>query len=109
MEHSAPESDIGCTSIALCRRPLHFSGSNLVCTAVHLALTRLFDDHVVDGEKPYIGTLVVQVDNCVGENKNHILIGYLASLVGRGIIGNVQVQFMPIGHTHILIDQIFSK
>ncbi|CAN0333815.1 unnamed protein product [Pylaiella littoralis] len=44
-----------------------------------------------------------------GENKNYVLVGYLTSLVGRGVIGNVEIQFMPIGHTHILIDQVFSK
>jgi hypothetical protein len=45
----------------------------------------------------------------IGENKNHVLVGYLASLVGRGVVGNVEIQFMPVGHTHILIDQVFSK
>lgn len=93
----------------MCPRSFRFAGSNLVCTTIHLALSRLFETHAVAGTKPYIGTLVVQVDNCVGENKNHILIGYLASLVGRGVVGTVEVQFMPLGHTHILVDQVFSK
>ncbi|CAN0247638.1 unnamed protein product, partial [Ascophyllum nodosum] len=35
----------------------------------------------------------VQVDNCVGENKNHILVGYLGSHLDRGIICRVENQF----------------
>ena len=30
--------------------------------------------------------LFVRVNNCVGENKNYILVGYVGSLVGRGIM-----------------------
>ena len=51
----------------------------------------------------------MQLDNCVGENKNGIVIGYLASLVGRGIIDEVEVLFMPVGHTHVRIDPVFSR
>eukprot|EP00904_Undaria_pinnatifida_P007792 jgi/Undpi1/4142/HiC_scaffold_16.g07509.m1 len=50
-----------------------------------------------------------RVDNCVSENKNQILLGYLGSLVGRGIIGSACIQFKPVGYTHIKIDQIFSR
>ena len=35
----------------------------------------------------------MQVDNCVGENKTHILVGYLGSHLGRGIICRVENQF----------------
>lgn len=85
------------------------TGSNLICTSIHKALTRLFDLHCKPGTQPYIEELFIQVDNCVGENKNHILIGYLGSLVGRGVVGRAEVDFMIVGHTHILIDQIFSR
>ena len=41
----------------------------------------------------------MQVDNWVGENKNHILVGYLGSHLGRGIIiCRVENQF-PNGGT----------
>lgn len=89
--------------------PRLFAGCNLICTSLHLAFNRLFEKHVPAGKQPYIHHLTIQVDNCVSENKNHILLGYLGSLVGRGIIGSVSIQFMPVGHTHIKIDQAFSR
>lgn len=37
----------------------------------------------------------------MGENENHILLGYLDSLVGRGVISRVEVNFMTVGpHPH---------
>lgn len=84
-----------------------FVGSNLICTAIHRALTRLFETH--RDHDPYIEELFLQVDNCTGENKNHTLLGYLGSLVGRGVVGRVEMNFMMVGHTHILIDQVFSR
>lgn len=90
---------------AFCAR----AGSNLICAAIHRALSRLFETHVADGEKAYIDELFCQVDNCVGENKNHILVGFMGSLVARGVVGRVEINFMLVGHTHIKIDQIFSR
>lgn len=43
-------------------------GSNLICTSIHRALNRLFEEHVRDGEQPFIEQLTLQVDNCTGEN-----------------------------------------
>ncbi|CAN0498596.1 unnamed protein product, partial [Ectocarpus sp. 12 AP-2014] len=84
-------------------------GCNLICTSIHRILHRLFEMYVPVGKRPYIYRFTIQVDNCVSENKNHIVIGYLGSLVAQGIIGEVEVQFMPVGHTHIKIDQVFSR
>ncbi|CAN0292175.1 unnamed protein product [Ascophyllum nodosum] len=84
-------------------------GCNLICTALHHTFNRLFEEHVPAGTQPFIDHVTCQVDICGSENKNHILIGYLGSLVGRRIIGSVSVQFMPVGHTHIKIDQAFSR
>ncbi|CAM9751561.1 unnamed protein product, partial [Ascophyllum nodosum] len=56
----------------------------------------IFETHINDGGDAYIEELFLQVDNCVGENKNHILVGYLGSLVGRGIIGRVEINFMMV-------------
>ena len=41
----------------------------------------------------------MQVDNCVGKNKNHILVGYLGSHLDRGIICHVKIQFYNGGDT----------
>ncbi|CAN0102974.1 unnamed protein product, partial [Sphacelaria rigidula] len=53
--------------------------------------------------------LYLQLDNCVGENKNHIVLGYLGCLVVRGKIGRVEINFMMVGYTHIIIDQVCSR
>ena len=68
------------------------AGCNLICTALHHTFNRLFEEHVPAGTQPFIDHVTCQVDNCGSENKNHILIGYLGSLVGRRIIGSVSVQ-----------------
>ena len=68
-------------------------GSNIICTAIHYALTRILETHFNGDGDAYIEELFVQVNNCVGENKNHILVGYLGSLLGRGIICRVENQF----------------
>ena len=38
-----------------------------------------------------------------------MVVAYLGSLIARSIIGKVSLQFMPVGHTHIKIDQAFSR
>lgn len=85
------------------------TGSNLICTSIHKALTRLVKNHGSGRKRPHIDELYVQVDNASGENKNNVLLSYLGSLVGRGAIGRVEVNFMPVGHTHIKLDSIFSR
>lgn len=57
----------------------------------------------------YIDKLMIQVDNCIGENKNNILMALLGALVHVGVVGSVEVNFMQVGHTHIQIAQIFSR
>ena len=89
--------------------PLHI-GCNLARTAIHRALTRLLERHQRDFIGPVrIEELAVQVDNCIVENKNNIFMAYLGSLVGRGIVGRLEVNFMIVGHTHVKIDQVFSR
>lgn len=50
-----------------------------------------------------------QVDNCVSENKNNYFLGYAGLLVAASIIRVVEINFMMVGHTHMKIDQIFSR
>ena len=85
------------------------TGCNHVCTAVHHALDRLFKLHVSAREQRFIRHLTIQVDNACSENKNHLVVAYLGSLIARSIICKVSLQFMPVGHTHIKIDQAFSR
>ncbi|CAM9909099.1 unnamed protein product [Choristocarpus tenellus] len=82
-------------------------GCNLVCTATHLALTRLIDNHQVTNCTVFSFGLCV--DNCVSENKNNFFLGYAGLLVAASVIRVVEIQFMMVGHTHIKINQIFSR
>jgi len=54
-------------------------------------------------------TLCLQLDNTCKQNKNKYLVGMLAYLVQRGVFKKVLVSFLPKGHTHEDIDQLFSR
>ena len=60
------------------------------------------------GGKP-LGDVTFQLDNTVSENKNNHLMGTLAAMVARGIMRTATLCFMMVGHTHIQIDQVFSR
>ena len=53
--------------------------------------------------------LLLQLDNCAGENKNRYLFAYLSLLVARGVFKTVQLGFLMVGHTHEDIDAMFSR
>ena len=52
---------------------------------------------------------MLQLDNCVGENKNHYLFAYLSLLVAKGVFKTVHLGFLMVGHTHEDIDAMFSR
>ena len=53
--------------------------------------------------------LLLQLDNCAGENKNRYLFAYLSLLVARGALKTVQLGFLMVGHTHEDIDAMFNR
>ena len=53
--------------------------------------------------------LKLQLDNTTKQNKGQFLYGYLAMLVEFGVFREVEVSFLPVGHTHEDIDQFFSR
>ena len=60
---------------------------------------------------PYSGlppTLFLQMDNAGSTNKNKFMFAYIADLIARQVFQKVVVSFLPVGHTHEDIDQIFS-
>lgn len=76
--------------------------------------------------QPIPSTLYLQMDNTARENKNKYVLGFCAAFVELKIFKNVrylkcymtiryfcnlqvQVNFLPVGHTHKDIDQLFSK
>lgn len=80
-----------------------------MCTALWLALKRLSAMWTKPGQRFYIKRLHLQLDNCVGENKNNIVLAFIGGLVAAGVIGSAEVCFLIVGHTHIKIDQVFSR
>lgn len=58
---------------------------------------------------PIPPNLVLQLDNAGGQNKNNHLILFMMILVHYKIFKKVRITFLPVGHTHCDIDQMFSK
>jgi hypothetical protein len=72
-------------------------GSQLTCTIIANYLATLGD---VSQKR-----LFLQLDNCSGENKNWLVLQFLSMLVDMKIVKAIEVNFLPVGHTHIDIDQ----
>ena len=51
-------------------------------------------------------TLYVQLDNTIKENKCWTVFKYFSVLVALGKVKKIKVNFLPVGHTHIDIDQV---
>jgi len=52
--------------------------------------------------------LVVHADNCVGQNKNNIMMDYLAWHVAVGLHNKITMLFLPVGHTKFAPDAGFG-
>lgn len=74
-------------------------GSNLVVSLFHhhLEYNSLGED-----------TMYIHADNCVGQNKNNILMGYLAWRICQGKNKKIVLSFMPVGHTKFACDWAFG-
>jgi hypothetical protein len=74
------------------------TGSQLTCTVLSNYLATLGDisDKII----------FLQLDNCGGENKNWNVLRFLSTLVELGRVKAFHVNFLPVGHTHIDIDQV---
>jgi len=79
------------------------TGANHIIETMHRYLDRR------NGQIGLPQTLFIQMDNCTRENKNRYLFAYLESLVSWGVFREVHVSFLPVGHTHTDIDQLFSR
>ena len=74
--------------------------------------TRIFQTSNMDqvnkyGKLPPV--LYLQLDNTSKQCKSKYVLGYLACLVQWGIFERVVLSFLPVGHTHEDIDQMFSR
>jgi hypothetical protein len=83
--------------------PTIYQGANVTWTAFLHVLHKL-QEH--DGRLPPV--LLLQLDNCGRDNKNQLTFAFLGWLVHLGVFHEVQMNFLPVGHTHCEIDQHFS-
>jgi len=54
-------------------------------------------------------TVFLQLDNCAGENKNWLLLQVLSAIVELGRVKAFHINYLPVGHTHIDIDQVIFQ
>jgi hypothetical protein len=76
----------------------YIGGAQLTCTIIANYLATLGDI-----SKKH---LFLQLDNCSGENKNWLLLQFTSLLVDKKIVKSIEINFLPVGHTHIDIDQV---
>jgi hypothetical protein len=79
-------------------------GNNVTIQAIHDSLA---DKLARDGKLP--STLYIQLDNTSKQCKGRYMIGWLGYLIKMGVFKNIVLSFLPVGHTHEDIDQIFSR
>jgi hypothetical protein len=79
-------------------------GNNVTIEAIHSALCAKM---ARDGRLP--STFFLQLDNTTKQCKSRYMIGWLGYLVFRGVFNHIVVSFLPVGHTHEDIDQVFSR
>jgi len=60
------------------------------------------------GPKPLPRNLLLQMDDCVKDNKNRHLLGFLSLLTVRDVFEEVKLGFLVVGHTHEDIDGCFG-
>ena len=58
--------------------------------------------------EPLPEVLYLQLDN-VNHNKSKVLMTYLSLLVEKGLFRKIKVNYLLVGHTHEIIDQVFSR
>lgn len=79
-------------------------GHNTTIQVIHSILVSHLKKH-----KKLPPILKLQLDNTTKQNKGQYLYGYLNLLVEFGVFEDVEVSFLPVGHTHEDIDQFFSR
>ncbi len=72
---------------------------------------RIHELHTLDqivGLKLLPRNLLLQMDNCVKDNKNQHLLAFLSLLMARDVFEDVKLGILIIGHTHEDIDECFG-
>ena len=85
--------------------PRYEGGSSLICTVLLRVIQLIRTQR--GGSLPPV--LLLQADNCGRENKNQFMVAFLGWLVHAGYFVEIRLSFLPVGHTHSIIDQRFSQ
>jgi hypothetical protein len=86
--------------------PFWPKGPNLIITVLFLQIVAALAHLGKNGCNPPV--LWLQLDNSSRENKNKWVLAFLFWLVHCGWFFEIVVSFLPPGHTHVDIDQMFS-
>lgn len=78
-------------------------GANFAISILHNHLIKAFARTT---DRPPI--LYLQLDNCWRENKNQYMLGYCHWLIEMHCFEEIYMSFLPVGHTHEDVDQMFS-
>jgi hypothetical protein len=81
-------------------------GSNTTVECISRTLQKLAA--IPERQSNWPKVLFLQVDGCIGDNKNRTLFGYAGWLVAQGNFKEVHINFLLVGHTHEDIDAIFG-
>ena len=81
-----------------------FKGGNNVASLID---KHFLKNNMLDKDDP-IGEVVFSFDNCGGQNKNQIVLGYFAHRVEEGYFNKVVVCFLVRGHTKNACDRTFN-
>lgn len=79
------------------------TGSDSVITMILRVLVDYAKDHLLPP------VLYLHMDNCWRENKNQFVLGLVHLLVWHGCFKKIYPAFLPVGHTHNIVDQMFSR
>jgi hypothetical protein len=79
-------------------------GVNATCESIQRTLVKMIHSGIKLPPKLYL-----QLDNTAKQCKSRFLFAYLGLLVRYGVFQKIVVSFLPVGHTHEDIDQVFSR
>ena len=82
------------------------AGKNSTCEVIMKTLEQLRQTNELPTDAKR-RVLNLQCDNC-GDNKNWCVLLQCALLVWAGTFTEVNLDFLPVGHTHEVIDQVFA-
>lgn len=85
---------------------LVMGGSNNTCEILMQILEKLAADDQLPSD-PDVRVLHLQADNCA-DNKNWVVLALCAMLVQTQVFTKVELDFLHVGHTHEVIDQVFA-